>query len=641
MAITLPANLPKFVKTTQANFPASPDPSTLYFITDLQQLWLGNKPFTMTPIVVETGDLPETTEAVPNALYIKVSDGTAHVFDGTAYHALSVAKETTLGSLSSDTGTVPTAYAAQQYANSAAAQASSNKLDKLTSAASHTDKIAFFGDGGTAVADKGISLGGATLAETPVSTTVATEKAVDAAIATASSALNTSITTTSSTLNTSITTTSSTLNASITAASSALNTAKIDKFNGTENHIVYVDATSTKASVKDSGIVVGGAALAATPVSTTVATEKAVKDYADSIGTAANSYTDNAISALGAVFNFKGTKADMEALNDVTEPNTGDVWHVMSGANGSSAEYVYDGSAWEELGTILDLSGYAEKAVPTAAGEIATLDANGGLVASGKQIGGATLAATPDSVTVATEAAVKAYADGVASAAAGAYIPFISDATASNVPLIGAGGETLTDSGVVIGSAALAETPVSTTLATEKAVADAISTASSALNTTITTTSSALNSSISAASSALNTAKLDKLTSAASHTDKVAFFAAGGTEVADKGISLGSATLAATPVSTTLATEAAVSAAISTSASSKLDKLTSAASHTDKVAFFSNGGTAVADKGYAVDSTAFTSNDSPSSVTLTTEKAVASYVDAVLSAMCWSTLHNA
>lgn len=35
---------------------------------------------------------------------------------------------------------------------------------------------------------------------------------------------------------------------------------------------------------------------------------------------------------------------------------TGDVWHVTA----DSSEYVWNGSAWEELGTVVDLSGYAQ-----------------------------------------------------------------------------------------------------------------------------------------------------------------------------------------------------------------------------------------------------------------------------------------
>lgn len=63
------------------------------------------------------------------------------------------------------------------------------------------------------------------------------------------------------------------------------------------------------------------------------------------------------ISALGSVFSFKGTKANVAALP--AEGNkTGDVWHVTE----KSAEYVWDGDKWEELGSTVDLSTYAKSA---------------------------------------------------------------------------------------------------------------------------------------------------------------------------------------------------------------------------------------------------------------------------------------
>lgn len=86
----------------------------------------------------------------------------------------------------------------------------------------------------------------------------------------------------------------------------------------------------------------------------------------------ADAYTkaevDEKIDALGSVFNFKGQVADMAALNAIDKPSVGDVYHVLTTDSGADAEYVYvsgveGGTAahWEELGTTLDLSGYATK----------------------------------------------------------------------------------------------------------------------------------------------------------------------------------------------------------------------------------------------------------------------------------------
>lgn len=62
------------------------------------------------------------------------------------------------------------------------------------------------------------------------------------------------------------------------------------------------------------------------------------------------------ISALGSVFSFKGTVANVAALPGA-DNKTGDVWHVTE----KSAEYVWDGTNWEELGSTVDLSSYATK----------------------------------------------------------------------------------------------------------------------------------------------------------------------------------------------------------------------------------------------------------------------------------------
>ena len=69
-----------------------------------------------------------------------------------------------------------------------------------------------------------------------------------------------------------------------------------------------------------------------------------------------DAYTKTEVNNLVAsVFHYKGTKATISALPS-SDNTTGDVWHVT--ADGS--EYVWNGSAWEELGTVVDLSGYAQ-----------------------------------------------------------------------------------------------------------------------------------------------------------------------------------------------------------------------------------------------------------------------------------------
>lgn len=60
---------------------------------------------------------------------------------------------------------------------------------------------------------------------------------------------------------------------------------------------------------------------------------------------------------LTTIMDYKGTKATVSAL-PTTGNKKGDVWHVTE----NGAEYAWNGTAWEELGTPIDLSGYATTA---------------------------------------------------------------------------------------------------------------------------------------------------------------------------------------------------------------------------------------------------------------------------------------
>ena len=69
-----------------------------------------------------------------------------------------------------------------------------------------------------------------------------------------------------------------------------------------------------------------------------------------------DAYTKTQVDGLVAgVLHYKGTKASVANL-PTTGNTTGDVWHIT--ADGS--EYAWDGSIWQELGTAIDLSGYAQ-----------------------------------------------------------------------------------------------------------------------------------------------------------------------------------------------------------------------------------------------------------------------------------------
>ena len=58
-------------------------------------------------------------------------------------------------------------------------------------------------------------------------------------------------------------------------------------------------------------------------------------------------------SDIASVMTYKGTKANYAALPS-TGNTTGDVWHLTD----TGAEWAWDGSAWQELGTAIDVSSF-------------------------------------------------------------------------------------------------------------------------------------------------------------------------------------------------------------------------------------------------------------------------------------------
>ena len=117
-----------------------------------------------------------------------------------------------------------------------------------------------------------------------------------------------------------------------------------------------------------------------------------------------NAYTKTEVDGLVAgVLHYKGTKATVSALPS-SGNTTGDTWHVT--ADGS--EWAWDGSTWQELGTAIDLSGYAQLSGasftgPVEFGDSVTADtiSTGGLVVSGDAVFTNNLAAnTINGVTV-------------------------------------------------------------------------------------------------------------------------------------------------------------------------------------------------------------------------------------------------
>ena len=100
---------------------------------------------------------------------------------------------------------------------------------------------------------------------------------------------------------------------------------------------------------------------------------------------ATTAYVDSAISGLGSILNYKGTKATESALPS-TGNVTGDVWIVSA----DNSEYVWNGSAWEKFGPTIDLSGY----VPT------TRTVNGKALSTDISLSASDVGALPDSTVI-------------------------------------------------------------------------------------------------------------------------------------------------------------------------------------------------------------------------------------------------
>lgn len=89
-----------------------------------------------------------------------------------------------------------------------------------------------------------------------------------------------------------------------------------------------------------------------TQLATTAFVQTAVSGKANS----ADVYTKTEVdSKLTGALHYKGTKATVADLPS-TGNTTGDMWHVTE----TGGEYAWNGSAWEEMGSEIDMSGYVE-----------------------------------------------------------------------------------------------------------------------------------------------------------------------------------------------------------------------------------------------------------------------------------------
>lgn len=128
-------------------------------------------------------------------------------------------------------------------------------------------------------------------------------------------------------------------------------------------------------TASDVSSAISGKANAATSLSgygiTDAYTKTETQNYVTGLGYQTASDVNSAISgAITTVMDYKGTKATTAAL-PTNGNKQGDVWHVTA----DNSEYAWNGSAWQELGTPIDLSGYVQDAelIPISSTTINTI----------------------------------------------------------------------------------------------------------------------------------------------------------------------------------------------------------------------------------------------------------------------------
>lgn len=137
---------------------------------------------------------------------------------------------------------------------------------------------------------------------------------------------------------------------------------KITKtINGSTTDVV----TAAKIVTDGGGITshqdISGLAPKASPALTGTPTAPTAASGTNTTQIATTEFVQAAVSALGNVYNVKGTKATYSALPS-TGNVAGDVWNVTAayGNYPAGTNWVWTGSEWDALGGAIDLSGYLQ-----------------------------------------------------------------------------------------------------------------------------------------------------------------------------------------------------------------------------------------------------------------------------------------
>lgn len=423
-----------FVQLTQAlyNSLGTWDANTLYFCKDTNRIYLGTDLMSRPAQVVAT--LPESGQLL-NTVYIKTSDGTIHYWDGTQYNKVggsdaaitnvSIANkklttvtaggttvEKRIGGLFSGityaNGVLTLSTTTDDGASNSSSEASVNiPVEQYLSAVSRKEVAAEDLTGTDAAVYAGCVAGDVGVLFTMADGTKMFVKLTDLidTYTTASTATDlVKINVSGYGISASLNFATADFETDATTGALKIKAARVKEIvavpGAVENNLVAFDANGNS---KDSGKKVGGSTISATPDANTVATEAAVAALAATKVAKQTGATQGNVVLFGAGGEVADGGYSINTTADYQDSNSASdkILITEKTLSGVVAKLVA-GDMGDALNSKLD------NVTTGKAGEIITATATGGVEVSGKKFGGATLAASTDANTVATEAAVNA-----------------------------------------------------------------------------------------------------------------------------------------------------------------------------------------------------------------------------------------
>lgn len=535
----------QFVQLTQALYAnlQTIEQNTLYFCTDTNRIYLGSILMSRPAQVVVS--LPAKADAIQNTVYIRTSDGTIHYYNGTDFVQCYNKKvdDTAVKSVTVSGGTLTT-----KDFNSNSSSAYINGLVSGVAYEGGKLKITVSNNGSTSTVEANVPVDNFLSTVSRKTVEAADLTGADAAVYTGCEAGNVGIlftmvdgtkTFVKLTDLVDVYEESNSTSSAVTVSIDGYKVSAALKYDGTHFEQDATGALKIKAAAVRSLVGIGNNI--ETSNSTSVATVKAVKDYAMKKGATTACGIAQFDGATGQLIDSELLASTQSDYNVSGSPSAGFLaTETLVAGRIAAALLVAKGYADDAENNAKGVANSkVAKLTNAVSGNVVKFAANGEVQDSGLTTGGATLAATPTATTLATEAAVKAYAD--------TKVAKQTNATPGNVVLFGTNGEITEGSGYRIN--------------TTDTYLDSNSVSTNVLVTEATLAGVVLKVQAGEANvQQLLTGKLGKVES--NKADEIIIANGDGT-VKVSGKKVGGATLAATPSKNTVATEAAVADAMS------------------------------------------------------------------------------